>query len=495
MDDLISRVAEFIARRRLLRPSDRLVAGVSGGPDSMALLDCLRALGYSVVVAHLDHGLRPGSWEEAVQVLRRAAERGLPAVAERGDVLARAFPGGNLEEAARRTRYEFLARVALETGARIVVTGHTADDQVETVLLHLLRGSGTQGLRGMLPDQPLGGIIEVAGASQVRLVRPLLSVWRSETREFCRRNRTQVTEDPSNQDFAFWRNRVRGELIPLLESFNPQVRQAIYRGAQTTAEAHAALEDLVAEHWAEVAVQTSDCVLLRLPMLLRLPEAVQRLSLRRSLVALGAGATSDGFGAVERLQQLCVQSSPLHAQLGGGLEAWRAGDQVFLVRGPEPHWGFFPQCMPGSADRLLPGRKLRLAHGWRLTCEESGATRKLLADMRQPRRQDDTAWLDADSLTQPLRVRPWAEGDRLLPFGGKGKVKVVDLLARAHVPPPARRAWPVVTVGQEIVWVPGVRTSELCRVTASARRILHLALLPAKGQPTWRGAPCGLTED
>jgi tRNA(Ile)-lysidine synthase len=157
-------VAAFIERERLLGSGQRVIAAVSGGADSLCLLDCLHRLGYALRIAHFDHGLRRGSWREAEFVLRLARERGLPAIAERSTPRNWARRGRSLEEAARQVRYAFLVRAAREWDASVIAVGHTADDQVETILMHLLRGAGVHGLRGMLPrTHARGGLAGPAG--------------------------------------------------------------------------------------------------------------------------------------------------------------------------------------------------------------------------------------------------------------------------------------------------------------------------------------------
>jgi len=489
LDAFVARVQDFIAQRQLLPPASRVLAAVSGGADSMALLDCLTRLGYSVTVAHLDHGIRPGSWGEAELVLRRAAERGIPAIAERWEVPQAAAAGENLEAAARRLRYTFLARLAAETGSGAIATGHTADDQVETFLLHLLRGSGTQGLRGMLPEQALSGVVAVPAAGGVRLVRPLLCVWRHETIDFCRRLGTPVIEDPSNLNRDLLRNRVRHELVPQLEGYNPQVRKAIWRAAQATAEAHAALVEDAGLGWARAAIETEDGVLLRLRPLRQSPEAVQKLMLRRAFTA--CGGEIDQSGAIERLQRLCQPGSPAHAEMGGGVDVWRTGARLFIVRAADDAWAGFPQCVHRSPSALLPERRIRLRHGWSLRCERIAARGGSPAKLRaEPGAL--SAWLPVESREPRLSVRPWQAGDRMRLFGTGGTVKVADLLARAQVPPPARRGWPVVLLGGEVAWIPGVQRGELCRVPSSAHSLLHLELTEPRGKPVWLdrlGAP------
>ena len=167
--DMLDRVAGFIQRRRLLQPGQRVVAAVSGGADSLCLLDCLLRAGYQVILAHFDHGLRPDSAADAAFCADLARRLELPAVVAREDLRALLGPGASLEQVARMRRYLFLARVAREQRARAVATGHTADDQVETVVMHWLRGAGPAGLRGMRPAAPLDRLVDLPAGAPVAL--------------------------------------------------------------------------------------------------------------------------------------------------------------------------------------------------------------------------------------------------------------------------------------------------------------------------------------
>jgi tRNA(Ile)-lysidine synthetase-like protein len=225
---ITEQVAAFIQRERLLSPGHPVVAAVSGGPDSLCLLDCLQRLEYPILVAHLDHRLRAGSWREAEFVLREARRRGLPSIVERVQPPGLRKRGRSMEEAARIARYDFLVWAATGWGAAIVAAGHTADDQVETILMHFLRGAGVHGLRGMLPKTSLkgwdgqgqaeGGALfrvstqlatrrrQPAGddANGVDLIRPLLETTRDQTEAHCRAAGLRPRRDPSNQDPAFF---------------------------------------------------------------------------------------------------------------------------------------------------------------------------------------------------------------------------------------------------------------------------------------------------
>jgi tRNA(Ile)-lysidine synthase len=217
MKAMQDRVGIILRERCRLQPGDRMVLGVSGGADSLSLMDLFVRLGYSPVISHFDHQLRPGSGQDAAQVREWSDDLGLAFILGSQDVRAYA---ATLSLGCRETRYRFLCRAAEEVGATAVAVAHTADDQVETVLMHLLRGSGLAGLRGMavraLPNP---------WNEEIALVRPLLSFWRAEILAYCADRGLQPRTDPTNQDPTFFRNRLRRELIPYLETFNPEIRR------------------------------------------------------------------------------------------------------------------------------------------------------------------------------------------------------------------------------------------------------------------------------
>ncbi len=206
--------------RPFLPPSVPLLIGVSGGPDSLALLHVLKSIfsADQLVVAHLHHGWREEAGADAQFVTDTAVTWHIPCHIEKIDVAALAHAASlSLEEAGRKARYDFFARLAEETGAKVVAVGHHADDQAETVLMHLLRGSGLAGLRGMRPVSPLPGMPEL------KLIRPFLAASRAEIEQYCRENHLQPISDSTNQDTTFFRNRLRHELLPLLRTYNPQI--------------------------------------------------------------------------------------------------------------------------------------------------------------------------------------------------------------------------------------------------------------------------------
>lgn len=254
---LPKRVARYIRDHAIFSPGDRVVVAVSGGPDSTALLAILRELQPSLplhlTVAHFDHGWRPDSVDDARAVAALATRWGYRLVTEKADPQA-----PHTENAARTARYAFLRRVAKDTTSSVIATGHTQDDQVETLLLHLLRGSGPHGLAGMRPRS-------------ADLARPLLATTRQELEVYLRDHNLTARHDPSNDDPRFARNRLRRHVLPALDAFHPQARRLLARAADILAE-----EDRLMEEIATEADHT-----LHKPAFAGLPVAIQRRQLRR----------------------------------------------------------------------------------------------------------------------------------------------------------------------------------------------------------------------
>ncbi|GAC1563587.1 MAG: hypothetical protein NVS2B7_37560 [Herpetosiphon sp.] len=283
MVDLISTVQALSRQEKWWRPGDRVVVALSGGPDSLCLAHLLQRVahheGWSIHLAHLDHDLRPDSGADAAFVRTIAAAWGVPITVALRDVAAHArATGRGIEAAARELRYDFLRAVAVAVGAQTIATGHTVDDQAETVLLRLLRGAGPTGLGAMRLSAPLHGLT---------LARPLLPITRAQTVAYCAAYKLEPRDDPSNRSPLFTRNRVRHELLPRLKDFNPRIVPALSRTATICADEDDYLNARLDELWGGLAtVQLNEVVLAR-PALLLLHRALQRRALRRAAGLLG----------------------------------------------------------------------------------------------------------------------------------------------------------------------------------------------------------------
>jgi tRNA(Ile)-lysidine synthase len=303
-----------------------LVVGLSGGADSVALVDALASLrrrrGFRVVAAHLDHGLRPGAADEAAFCRELCETLGVPLRAGTADVRARARrERGGLEQAARRERYAFLRRVMDEEAAAAIAVAHTRDDQAETLLLRLLRGAGATGLAGM---RPRSGDV----------VRPLLAVSRPEVLAHLRERGLAWREDPSNADPAHRRNRVRHELLPYLEErFNPRIRASLARTAAVLADEAAHVRAEAEALLARIAREEGGALALRRTPLAEAPAAVARAAIRQALLRAG-GLAEVGALHVDQVLHLARAKAPSGRRLPlpGGREARFTRDDVLFEK-------------------------------------------------------------------------------------------------------------------------------------------------------------------
>ncbi len=473
-------VSDFIKKHRLLNRGERVVIGISGGPDSLCLLDSLHHLGYPLICAHLDHGLRQESSDEAAYVKSIAQSYNLPFEIERQDVAVKAGSGVSLEEAARLARYNFLVRVARKNDVQVIATGHTADDQVETVLMHFLRGTGPSGLRGMLPDTPLDSWVGIPDAQGIRLIRPLLSLNRGQTEGHCQAMGLEPVIDSSNMDQTFFRNRIRHELLPLLETYNPGIRQILLRLARIMTAEVDLLAEMVASDWASVFESMGEsALLLRVESMERKPLALQRALLRSAIQKLRPSARDVSFDTIERgLQFVSDPIRPASRPLIAGLMLKDLGEEILLYHTDSPViFDRLPQLIGDAQMEVpIPG-EVELAGGWKLTAaSESIAPGSYQTYLNA--QEGDFAAIDESSVSTPLSVRTRVPGDRIQPLGLEGTTKVSDIMINNRIPDLARARWPIVVSGDEVVWVAGIRMSHLFRLTEETSRVTVIRLSP-----------------
>lgn len=457
---LVERTRETIRRHRLIEPGERILAAVSGGADSVALLHVLAALRgemrFDLAVGHLDHGLRPGSAEDARFVAGLAGGLGLPFRSERADLAAR----GDAEDLARRARYDFLERTAAALGAGKVATGHHADDQAETILLRLLRGAGAGGLAGMPLRRPLGS---------VEIVRPLLDATREEIRGFLAFRRLPFREDPTNAAEGFLRNRVRLRLIPfLVEHFAPRVRDRLLALAEVLRDEDAFVEAAARAAYTEVAREDPEGIEVDLAALAAAPPALRRRILRRALLAASKGGAAVEMDHVAAVLDLAgAERSGGRLDLAGGVRAERTAGRLRI--GPAR-----AEAAPGPVrfEVAVPGETVVSPLGVVLETTLFPRAGGVVPIGRRGR----AAHFDADAVRPPLLVRTRLPGDRFVPLGMKGTKTLQDLLVDAKVPRGARDRVPVLADAEGVVWVVGVREGARCRLRKSTRRCLRVVV-------------------
>lgn len=482
--ELLERVRRWIVRYHLLPLADErpVVVGVSGGPDSVALAHMLRRLGYPVHLAHLDHGLREDSAQDAKHVEALAREWGVPFHYERAPVPQLADQrGASLEAVAREVRYTFLFRVARRVQAQAVSVGHTLDDQAETILLHLLRGSGLTGLQGMRPKIFLWD-------PNIPLVRPLLGISRGEILTYCQEHGLTYRQDPTNQDLRFTRNRIRHRLLPLLErDFNPRVKQALARLGTVVHQEVAVLEELARQSWEQVVQEVGPGFVFWSLQAMRQQPPGLRYHLWRRMAQLLQPGMEMALEDVERAEDWLLGrklSGPVD-WFGGLYLALEPPDRGIIARwGADLPTGFWPQVEDPTQEYVLAfGERLPLAHGWALEASFPMDIEELWEASAVPG-SPQVAWLDADTVANPLRVRARRPGDRFAPLGMAGHtMKLSDFFINVKLPRRARERWPLVVHQEHIVWIPGYRLAHPFRVRPDTRRVLRLRLLAPTSSP------------
>ncbi|MSQ26282.1 MAG: tRNA lysidine(34) synthetase TilS [Dehalococcoidia bacterium] len=464
----------FLRHHRLRGP---LLVAVSGGPDSVCLLHALvrlrPSLGLILHAAHLDHQLRgAASAADASYVARLCRTLGVPLTSGRADVAAyRQRKKLSPEDAARRVRYGFLAAIARHEGSPAVLLGHTADDQAETVLLHLIRGAGLAGLRGMDPVSRW----PIAGESEALiLARPLLGVSRADTHAYCAANRLRPRHDPTNRSRAMTRNRVRRDILPALRKLNPRVDHALVRLARAAADADAYLEQEAARAWPRVARLQSGAAEIRSDRYAVLAPAL-RIALLRHAVAHITGAAHDiEEDHLRRMDRAALGPAGATVPLPGGLlfSTGYASHRLGLAQPPTAPPATLPATLAEKTWPLtIPG--VTAIPGWRIHAAIVPPPRRL------PPPSSRTIYLPAALAPAGLLLRSRRPGDRFHPPGMAHAKKLQDILVNAKVPRPQRDDLPLLCTGRgEILWIVGLRPSRHAALPARPPSLLRLQFSP-----------------
>ncbi|HLW60108.1 MAG TPA: tRNA lysidine(34) synthetase TilS [bacterium] len=465
---IVERVRETLRRYRMLNGGETVIVAASGGPDSTALVYLLAELRddllLTIHLAHLNHGLRPDAVEDAafVAAMSRALRLGCHAASADPRALADR-EGLSLEDAGRRLRYEFFARVARETGAAALATGHTSDDQAETVLMRMLRGTGPEGLGGIPPVRTAGG---------VRIIRPLIDTPRHDVEGYLRSRGIGWREDSTNQDPTILRNRIRRVLIPVLEGYNPDVRQALVRLAGLLRDEVGALESLAAPEIARALSGRRGAVIVAREPFRRLPVALQRRAIREAVRRVRGNLHAVGFVHLEGARRLVLEGrAGSRVVLPGGVRVARlpGGAEVAMDD---------PVANPAEYRVPVPGRVVAIEFGLHLRATEVAGDG--LVEVRMGRPQSDEIVLDGAAIGSELILRGPRPGDRFAPAGMHGRTKTIaDYLGEAKVPRHRRAFVPVLTTeGGEILWIIGMRASERAQVTEATTRAVRVAARP-----------------
>jgi tRNA(Ile)-lysidine synthase len=455
MNQLVEKVRLFAEAHDLFLPGQKILIAWSGGADSTALVEILRAVrrtnDIAIVLAHIDHGQTIGSHQVLRRLRVRARRLGLPFL---GVTLSSTdLPPGSSEERCRHERYRVLQSLAREHGCTRIATGHTQDDQVETVLMRMVRGTRVDGLMG-IPIQ-----------REELFIRPLLCCNREELRSFLRSRRIRWTEDPSNQSLRFLRNQVRHGLLPTLRTLNPEVEHALLRLSEAARRDCQVLNRMAAK--VVIEQYPPGGVALPLSCAQRLPDAVLiRVLLRMVRTIRGPGSNLPGEHCERLLQRIREGNSKKRwsLDLPGGLDAGFERGLLFLRCGPREHRASFRIDIKGPGTVTLPdcNQRMRFKMGTTFRQEQAGPLR---------------VFFDGNEVDFPLEIRSLLPGDRLRLWGIRGSHKVNRLLMDANVPSSMRSLVPLLTKGKQVLWVAGVRRSSIAPVRQDTKKILTVELL------------------
>ena len=449
---MFEKVKKYINQNALIKPGDKVIAAVSGGPDSMALLHMLLRLqpemDLHLVAAHLNHGLRPEADTEEEYVQGFCAQSGMDCYSRR--VMVKEIAGRDkktLEEAGRDSRYEFFNQLSEDLGGALIATAHHQDDRAEGVLLNLVRGTGIKGLRSVMPCNGL-------------IIRPLLALTRDEIMTYLRENVIAYCIDTSNNDPVYLRNRIRLGLLPYLQNeFNPSIVKGLNQLAELAADENDWMERHCDKCWGYIAIETDGAVILRVPHLAELHTAMQRRVIIRALACFGgeAGWTMDDVAYVQAM--LSKGGSSKVIKLKKGLEVRKVYNELHFTIGCQ---GTTPFCyevaVPGIVNIEEIGQSFDFSVQDRYSCQPG---------------MNETV-MDYDIVNgEKLVIRSRQPGDYFYPAGMTGKKKLKEFFIDIKVPQHQRSRIPLLAGENGVVHaIIGYRLARQAMIGPDTRRVL-----------------------
>jgi tRNA(Ile)-lysidine synthase len=455
LSDLSRRIAETILEQQLFRPGETLIIGLSGGADSTALLDLLANLPEGqprLVAAHLNHCLRGAESDADEEFCRGLAEQyKIPFESRR--VHVKTFAGSNalnLEDAGRQARIAFFDKLTITWKATAVVLAHHADDQAETVLMRLLRGSGMTGLAGMSYKNGRG------------IIRPLLNITRAEIETYLAERSLVWREDESNQDKSFLRNRLRHELLPILEQINPAVRSCLLTTA-TVLSAENELLDRQTVHAAEQICHVSaNGITCSINQLIEYPLPLQRRIIRLMMLRQRGDLNQFSYQHVDAICRMIASTRPnSKISLPHGIVAVKEYDSLAFRTGEYIQHQKIEFRIPGPGVYRLPDNAL-------LTLELSPVPSHV-GTMGA-----GTAYFDLAKAPFPWDVRTFLPGDRIQPLGMTGRKKMKEVFIENKVPPSLRSRTPLIFCGDDLIWACGLRASHHSRLDGKSSQTVKI---------------------
>ncbi|NQT95591.1 MAG: tRNA lysidine(34) synthetase TilS [Candidatus Omnitrophica bacterium] len=463
---MISKIKDAIEKYSMVKKGDKVLLCVSGGPDSVAMLYAFYSISkymrLRLFIAHLNHHLRPKESDKDEKYVMLLAKRlKIPVIVEHEDVgkFARAKKL-SIEDAARRLRYNFFTKVARSLKIGVITTAHTRDDQAETVLMRLLRGTGLRGLRGILPKSNLKGF---------GLIRPLINISRKEVENYLRQKRIRPRLDSSNFETKFYRNKLRLELIPFLEkNYNPRIKELLSK-----------LSDLLSKDYEYIDLRQGN-LFRRLAKIKKEGISFDLRSFKKEDISTERALARN---AIERLKGNLERIDYRHwDEIEDLIFNRRTGSIVDLpgnisVQKTKSTLKFY------TANEHPPGKKSISPIFLNIPGKTRFGTKVIKASMvKRPKSTDGSRkaieYFDMNNILSPLTLRSRQPGDKMLPLGMKGYKKISDILVDEKVSLRKRDNIPILlSADGEIIWLSGIRISEKGKLNTNTKNVLRLELL------------------
>jgi len=453
----IKKVRDTIIKYNMIRDGDRVVVAVSGGPDSVCLLDILQELkdelGIELVVAHFDHGLRPGEDEAETKFVESlTAALNLPFETKKAGP-GMGQEGASLEERARHARYQFLEEVKEKFVSQKIAIGHNLNDQAETVLIRLLRGSGPSGLAGIPPCR------------EEKIIRPLIEITRGQIKSYLELKGLPHMTDSSNLQACYLRNKIRLELLPRLREYQPRIVELLGRTADIMRNDEFWLATM-AEEWVERWAETRGDGEIRIPLssFAMLADALKNRVIRYAIKKTGGSLRRVSLRHIEAINQMAMGEKPqTRVNLPKGIIAKKVYDRLVFTgtKDTRSEDFFYLLDRPGTFDLTTLGRTILLAEMEKAALSEMGTSRWC-------------AYLNADRLTYPLTIRNVRPGDKFVPLGMSGHKKLKDFFMDLKVPSEDRGQTPILFCRDIPIWVCGFRIDDRFKILPETKKILKV---------------------